>query len=64
MERGELRVTAGTLREREAETDVRLTGLIPRLTSPSRNNGDLVDIWFGIERRQRTYEWDEARSLI
>lgn len=64
LEREELRVTAGTRREREAETDVRLTGLIPRLTSPSRNNGDLVDIWFGIERRERTYEWDEAFARV
>jgi hypothetical protein len=60
LERGESQVTAGTRRATEAETDVRLTGLIPRLTSPSRNHVELVDIWFGIERRQRTFEWDEA----
>jgi len=59
-----LRVTTGAGREREAETDVRLTGLVPRLTSPSRHNGDLVDIWFGIERRERTYEWDEAFARV
>jgi hypothetical protein len=53
-------VTASLQREGEAETDVRLTGLIPRLTSPSRHDGELVDIWFGVERRRRTYEWDEA----
>ena len=64
MERGESRVTAGARLEGEAETDVRLTGLIPRLTSPSRNNGELVDIWFGVERRLRTYEWDEAFSRV
>ena len=57
-------MTAGTRGELEAETDVRLTGLIPRLTSPSRNNGHLVDIWFGIERRKRTYEWDEAFARV
>ena len=57
-------MTAGTRREVEAETDVRLTGLIPRLTSPSRNNDDLVDIWFGIERLHRTYEWDEAFARV
>ncbi|MDF2776436.1 MAG: hypothetical protein K0S86_5938, partial [Geminicoccaceae bacterium] len=51
-------------REGEAETDVRLTGFIPRLTSPSRNNVELVDIWFGIERRQRTFEWDEAFARV
>ena len=64
LEREDLRATAGTRREGEAETDVRLTGLIARLTSPSRNNGDLVDIWFGVERRQRTYEWDEAFARV
>jgi hypothetical protein len=53
-------MTADARRDVEAETDVRLTGLIPRLTSPSRNNGELVDIWFGVERRHRTYEWDET----
>ena len=53
-------MTAGTRRDTEPETDVRLTGLIPRLTSPSRNNSALVDIWFGVERRLRTYEWDET----
>lgn len=52
------------LRAGEAETDVRVTGLIPRLTSPSRNNGELVDLWFGIERRQRTFEWDETFARI
>ena len=60
LERGESQGTEGTRHAAEAETDVRLTGLIPRLTSPSRNHVELVDIWFGIERRQRTYEWDEA----
>jgi hypothetical protein len=53
-------VTGWTHRATEAETDVRLTGLVPRLTSPSRNQVKLVDIWFGIERHQRTCEWDEA----
>jgi hypothetical protein len=53
-------VTASMQRGAGVETDVRVTGLIPRLTSPSRHNGDLVDIWFGIDRRQRTSEWDEA----
>jgi hypothetical protein len=53
-------VTGGTRCAAEAETDVRLTGLIPRLTSPSRHQVKLVDIWFGIERRKRTCEWDEA----
>ena len=51
-------------RETEAETDVRLTGLIPRLTSPSRHNGQLVDIWFGVERRHRTAEWDAAFARV
>jgi hypothetical protein len=64
LERGDSPVTASRRQDGEAETDVRLTGLIPRLTSPSRNNGTLVDIWFGVERRQRTYEWDEAFARV
>lgn len=60
MDRGELRSTAKTHRDGEVETDARLTGLLPRLTSPSRNNAELVDIWFAIERRHRSPEWDEA----
>lgn len=60
MDRGELRSTTKTHRDGEVETDARLTGLLPRLTSPSRNNPELVDIWFAIERRHRSPEWDEA----
>ena len=64
MERGNSQVTAAVRYEGEPETDVRLTGLIPRLTSPSRYSCELVDIWFGIERRQRTFEWDEAFTRV
>jgi len=64
LERADSQVTAGIRREGEPETDVRLTGLVPRLTSPSRHDCQLVDIWFGIERRQRTYEWDEAFTRV
>lgn len=60
LDREDVRVTTNTRREEEPETDVRLTGLVPRLTSPSRNYSDLVDIWFGIERRRQTLEWNEA----
>jgi hypothetical protein len=51
-------------RDDEVETDARLTGLLPRLTSPSRNNAKLVDIWFAIERRLRRPEWDEAFARV
>ena len=64
LDREDVRVTAVPRREEMAETDVRLTGLIPRLTSPSRNHSDLVDIWFGVERRQHTFEWDEAFARV
>jgi hypothetical protein len=47
-------------RESERETDVRVTGLVARLTAPSRDNNDLVDIWFAIERQHRTSEWDQT----
>lgn len=64
LDREDVRVTTGTRQEQEAETDVRLTGLMARLTSPSRNHSDLVDIWFGLERRQQTFEWDEAFARV
>ena len=64
LERGESRMTVRASRDAEAETDVRLTGLVPRLTSPSRNNSHLVDLWFGVERRERTDEWDEAFARV
>jgi hypothetical protein len=64
LDRRDSRVPTGVQRDDEAETDVRITGLIPRLTSPSRNHHDLVDIWFGVERQRRTYEWDEAFARV
>lgn len=57
-------MTADVRRDAEVESDVRLTGLIPRLTSPSRNDSHLVDLWFGLERRERTDEWDQAFTLV
>jgi hypothetical protein len=60
LDRRESRSTAFTRRESERETDVRVAGLVPRLTSPSRNNSALVDIWFAIERQEHTQEWDKA----
>ena len=60
MDRGDLRSTTNTHRDGEAETDARITGLLPRLTSPSRNNPELVDIWFALERRHRSEDWDDA----
>src|SRR5215208_12119 len=64
LDRGELRSTTDTHRDGEAETDARLTSLIPRLTSPSRNDAQLVDIWFAIERRHRSHEWDDAFARV
>lgn len=60
LDREESRVKTAARQASEAETDVRLTGLVPRLTSPSRHNSHLVDLWFGVERHHRTAEWDEA----
>ncbi|MFL5618047.1 MAG: hypothetical protein ACJ79A_06600 [Gemmatimonadaceae bacterium] len=59
-----MRSTADTHRDGDAETDARLTGLIPRLTSPSRNNAQLVDIWFSIDRPHRSDEWDDVFTRV
>jgi hypothetical protein len=42
------------------ESDVVLTGLVPQLTTPSRDHGNLVDIWFGVRWRERDAEWEES----
>lgn len=60
MDRGQSQSATDTRRDEEAETDARLTGLVPRLTSPSRNHAGLVDIWFAVERLHRSSEWDDV----
>jgi hypothetical protein len=42
------------------ESEVILTGLVPQLTTPSRDHGNLVDIWFGLRWRERSSEWEES----
>lgn len=64
MDRGESRSTTDARRDGEGETDARLTGLVPRLTSPSRNDAALVDIWFAIERPNRSGEWDDVFAHV
>ena len=64
LDRAESRMMAGARRDAEVETDVRLAGLIPHLTSPSRNHSHLVDLWFALERRERTEEWDQAFARV
>ena len=64
MDRRQSRSTALSRRECQRETDVRVAGLVSRLTSPSRNNGALVDIWFAIERHEHTDEWDKAFASV
>ena len=46
------------------ESDVVLTGLVPQLTTPSRDHGDLVDIWFGVQWRERSAEWEESFARL
>jgi hypothetical protein len=64
LDRRESRSMAHSRSESERETNVRVTGLVARLTSPSRYNNALVDIWFAIERRERTAEWDQAFAAV
>jgi hypothetical protein len=46
------------------ESDVTLTELVPQLTTPSRDHSDLVDIWFGIQWRDRSAEWEESFARL
>jgi hypothetical protein len=46
------------------ESEVVLTGLVPQLTTASRDYGDLVDIWFGVRWRDRSAEWEESFARL
>jgi len=46
------------------ESEVVLTGLVPQLTTPSRDHGDLVDIWFGVRWPERSSEWEESFARL
>src|SRR5690349_6787739 len=46
------------------ETEVLLTGLVPQLTTPSRDHGDLVDIWFGLRWPERSAEWEATFARL
>ncbi len=46
------------------ESDVVLTGLVPQLTTPSRDHDDLVDIWFGVQWSERSAEWEESFARL
>ncbi len=46
------------------ESEVALTGLVPQLTTPSRDHGDLVDIWFDVRWRERSTEWEESFARL
>jgi hypothetical protein len=46
------------------ESEVALTGLVPQLTTPSRDHGDLVDIWFEVRWRERSAEWEESFARL
>jgi hypothetical protein len=46
------------------EQEVVLTGLVPQLTTPSRDHGNLVDIWFGVRWRERSAEWEASFARV
>src|SRR6476620_12071348 len=46
------------------ESEVVLTGLVPQLTTPSRDHGDLVAIWFGVRWRERSAVWEESFARL
>ena len=46
------------------ESEVVLTGLVPQLTTPSRDHGNLVDIWFGVRWRDRSAEWEASFARL
>ena len=46
------------------ESDVVLTGLVPQLTTPSRDHCGLVDIWFEVRWRERSTEWGDSFARL
>jgi hypothetical protein len=50
--------------EANLESDVIVTGLVPQLTTPSRDHDHLVDIWFGVQWRERSAEWEESFARL
>jgi hypothetical protein len=58
--RGEQGMIDRAHQEVTLEPHVTLTGLVPQLTTPSRDHSDLVDIWFGVQWRERRTDWEEA----
>ena len=50
--------------EANLESDVTVSGLVPQLTTPSRDHGDLVDIWFGVHWQERSAEWEESFGRV
>jgi hypothetical protein len=51
-------------REDSFESAVTITGLVPQLTTPSRDHGDLVDIWFGVQWQERSAEWEASFARL
>jgi hypothetical protein len=41
-----------------------LKGIVPQLTTPSRNHGELVDLWFGVEWNEPSDDWEKAFSTV
>ena len=50
--------------EANLESDVTVSGLVPQLTTPSRDHGDLVDIWFGVHWRERSAAWEKSFARL
>jgi hypothetical protein len=53
-----------TSRELASAHHAELTGIVPQLTTSSRNHGELVDLWFGVQWNERSEEWEQAFSTI
>jgi hypothetical protein len=62
--RGESGMIDRAPQDASLESEVILTGLVPQLTTPSRDRGDLVDIWFGLRWRERSMAWEESFARL
>ena len=53
-----------TRSKNDAGPHAELTGIVPQLTTPSRQHAHLVDVWFGLRWRERDAEWEACFAAL
>jgi hypothetical protein len=53
-----------SIAESRSAPHAELTGIVPQLTTPSRHQATLVDIWLGLRWNERDAEWEECFTTL